>query len=151
MTAGKSREQLSSPRKVFNTARARLDCIGSNSSADAVLAGGLISIVLPSPAETILRRRFPKCRSGRTMRARPPTRKTAMTRTSLFAACVLTLLSGAAAAQSAPTFESLDKNSDGKISLNEASENDALFVAFKGLDKDKDGALSRDEFAAYRK
>src|ERR1043165_2148293 len=28
-----------------------------------------------------------------------------------------------------PTFESLDKNSDGKVSLNEAAENDALFVA----------------------
>jgi EF-hand domain pair len=47
-------------------------------------------------------------------------------------------------------FEALDKNGDGKISLNEAAENDALFVAFKDLDKDKDGMLSREEFAAYK-
>lgn len=50
-----------------------------------------------------------------------------------------------------PSFESLDKNSDGNISLNEAAENDALFVAFKGLDTNKDGVLSREEFAAYQR
>ena len=50
-----------------------------------------------------------------------------------------------------PSFESLDKNSDGKVSLNEAAENDALFVAFKGLDTNKDGVLSREEFAAYQR
>jgi hypothetical protein len=47
-------------------------------------------------------------------------------------------------------FETLDKNGDGKISLNEAAENDDLFVAFKELDKDKDGMLTREEFAAYK-
>lgn len=50
----------------------------------------------------------------------------------------------------APKFESLDKDSDGKVSLNEASEHDALFVAFENLDKNKDGALTKDEFANYR-
>ncbi len=40
-----------------------------------------------------------------------------------------------------PSFEALDKNSDGKVSLNEAADNDALFVAFKGLDTNKDGVL----------
>ena len=50
-----------------------------------------------------------------------------------------------------PTFESLDKNSDGKVSLNEAAENDSLFVAFKSLDTNKDGMLSREEFAAYQR
>ena len=50
-----------------------------------------------------------------------------------------------------PSFESLDKNSDGKVSLNEAADNDALFVAFKGLDSNKDGVLSREEFAAYQR
>jgi Ca2+-binding EF-hand superfamily protein len=48
-----------------------------------------------------------------------------------------------------PSFESLDKNSDGKVSLNEAADNDALFVAFKSLDTNKDGVLTREEFAVY--
>ncbi len=53
-------------------------------------------------------------------------------------------------AQGEAKFETLDKDSDGKVSLNEASEHDALFVAFKNVDKDKDGALTKEEFAAYR-
>ena len=69
-------------------------------------------------------------------------------------AVVLALFAaGALAAEAAgakPTFESLDKNGDGKVSLNEAAENDALFVAFKSLDSNKDGLLSREEFAAYK-
>ena len=56
----------------------------------------------------------------------------------------------AAGGQSELKFESLDKDSNGKISLNEASEHDSLFVAFKNLDKDKDGELTKEEFAAYR-
>jgi hypothetical protein len=47
------------------------------------------------------------------------------------------------------SFESLDKNSDGKLSLDEASANDKLFTLFKGLDGNKDGFLSKAEFAAY--
>lgn len=63
------------------------------------------------------------------------------------------LVGGAALAADAgkPSFEALDKNSDGKVSLNEAADNDALFVAFKGLDTNKDGVLSREEFAAFQK
>ncbi|HEY5758185.1 MAG TPA: EF-hand domain-containing protein [Steroidobacter sp.] len=57
---------------------------------------------------------------------------------------------GALAADAAPSFESLDKNGDGKISLSEASNHDALFVAFKGLDTNKDGELSREEFSKYK-
>jgi Ca2+-binding EF-hand superfamily protein len=37
------------------------------------------------------------------------------------------------------------------VSLNEAADNDALFVAFKSLDSNKDGTLSKEEFAAYQR
>ncbi len=60
------------------------------------------------------------------------------------------LAAGNALAQAKPTFESLDKNGDGKISLNEAAGHDALFVAFKSLDGNKDGELTREEFAKYK-
>lgn len=59
---------------------------------------------------------------------------------------------GAALAQAKPagnSFEELDKNSDGKVSLDEASANDKLFTVFKGLDANHDGVLSRAEYAAY--
>lgn len=55
----------------------------------------------------------------------------------------------AQAGTSAPTFASLDTNHDGKISLNEASAHDQLFVAFKKLDTNRDGELTQAEFAAY--
>lgn len=60
------------------------------------------------------------------------------------------LAAGATLAQGKPSFEQLDKNGDGKISLNEASTDDALFVAFKQLDTNKDGELTREEFARYK-
>jgi Ca2+-binding EF-hand superfamily protein len=61
------------------------------------------------------------------------------------------LVAGIAFAQGAPTFESLDKNADGQISIQEATANDDLFVAFKKLDTNKDGMLSKAEFAAQTK
>jgi len=62
------------------------------------------------------------------------------------------LVGAAVFAQGAqPTFESLDKNSDGQISIQEATSHDDLFVAFKKLDTNKDGLLSKEEFAAYKK
>ena len=82
--------------------------------------------------------------------------RSAMIRAQLYCVAfgVFAAIAGSAAlaaepAGAKPTFESLDKNGDGKVSLNEASENDALFVAFKSLDTNKDGLLSREEFAAY--
>lgn len=59
------------------------------------------------------------------------------------------LFSFAATAAQAPSFESLDKNSDGKVSVHEASENEALFVAFKKLDANKDGELTKEEFSKH--
>ncbi len=50
-----------------------------------------------------------------------------------------------------PSFEALDKDADGKVSVNEAADNDALFVAFKSLDANKDGMLTPQEFAAYQR
>ena len=47
-------------------------------------------------------------------------------------------------------FESLDKDRDGKVSINEATEHDRLFVAFKELDKDKDGILTKQEFEGFQ-
>ena len=49
------------------------------------------------------------------------------------------------------SFDALDKDHDGKVSVSEASGHDALFVAFKSLDKDRDGMLTREEFAAFQK
>jgi hypothetical protein len=60
------------------------------------------------------------------------------------------LAAGSAVAQAKSSFESLDKNGDGKISLTEASSDDALFVAFKSLDANKDGELTREEFAKHK-
>ncbi|MFC4310797.1 EF-hand domain-containing protein [Steroidobacter flavus] len=75
---------------------------------------------------------------------------TRFSRMSALAALGALVATGALAADAKPTFESLDKNGDGKISLSEASNNDALFVAFKSLDTNKDGELTRDEFAKYK-
>ena len=74
------------------------------------------------------------------------------TQVSLLAALTVLAAGAAVAAQPAkPSFVSLDKNSDGKVSLNEAADNDGLFVAFKNLDTNKDGMLSHEEFAAYQR
>lgn len=58
---------------------------------------------------------------------------------------------GLVLAQATPSFESLDTNKDGKVSIQEATAHDDLFVAFKRLDTNKDGELTKEEFAAYSK
>jgi Ca2+-binding EF-hand superfamily protein len=73
------------------------------------------------------------------------------TQVSLIVLAVLVAGATLAAESAKPSFESLDKNADGKVSLNEAADNDGLFVAFKNLDTNKDGVLSREEFAAYQR
>lgn len=78
------------------------------------------------------------------------TRFSRMTLPTLLASLGVLATGGAALAQAKASFESLDKNGDGKISLNEASNDDALFVAFKGLDSNKDGELTREEFAKHK-
>lgn len=70
-----------------------------------------------------------------------------MTR-SVFALTIL--FSFAATAADQASFEALDKNSDGKVSVQEASDNEALFVAFKNLDANKDGELTKEEFAKHK-
>jgi Ca2+-binding EF-hand superfamily protein len=70
-------------------------------------------------------------------------------------ACLGVALSAVSAAQGADPagqaiFDSLDKNKDDRVSINEATEHDALFVAFKNLDKDRDGLLTRSEFAGFK-
>jgi Ca2+-binding EF-hand superfamily protein len=70
--------------------------------------------------------------------------------TAIAGAAVVTAALGQTQTTTTPVFDSLDKNADGKVTLAEASNDDALFVAFKGLDKDKNGELSKDEFAVYQ-
>ena len=78
-----------------------------------------------------------------------------MARSLTAAASVLALVAAGFGAQAyaadEPSFDALDKDHDGKVSVAEAAHHDALFVAFKSLDKDKDGMLTREEFAAYHK
>lgn len=69
---------------------------------------------------------------------------------SIAAVAAFGLISMAAAAEQKADFASLDKNGDGKVSVNEATVNDALFVAFKDLDTNKDGELTKEEFARYK-
>ncbi|MGH8174756.1 MAG: hypothetical protein ACREV5_00670 [Steroidobacter sp.] len=75
-----------------------------------------------------------------------------MNRSSSFVAalCGIGFAASATAADQKVSFESLDKDSNGKVSLNEAAADDPLFVAFKNLDGDKDGELTKEEFAKYR-
>jgi len=56
--------------------------------------------------------------------------------------------SSAALAQSLPTFEEVDANSDGQISQEEAAAIEGLDIAT--ADTDQDGVLSMEEYNAVR-
>lgn len=49
--------------------------------------------------------------------------------------------------QDAPTFETADRDSDGKVDRREAAASKTLVRQFAELDKDRDGALDKGEFA----
>lgn len=52
--------------------------------------------------------------------------------------------------QSTPDFTTLDRNSDGKISKDEAKQDSSLNSQFSTLDADKNGSLSISEYAGYK-
>lgn len=66
----------------------------------------------------------------------------------IFLAMLLTA-AVAASAQTPPSFETLDKNKDGKLSQEEAKANSTVAAAFTLADKSGDNALSKAEFNAY--
>jgi len=49
-------------------------------------------------------------------------------------------------AEDSPTFQSIDQNTDGFISPEEAASNEVLMSQFNVLDSDEDGMLSESEF-----
>lgn len=75
----------------------------------------------------------------------------------LLAASAAVLMVGAAVAgeghdkspMASTSFESLDKNADGRISATEANADKALNAGFSAADTNSDGALSKEEFAKW--
>ena len=75
-------------------------------------------------------------------------------KTRLIVLCSAALLSTAALAaedgksqsNSSDTFASLDADSDGKVSKEEASGHEAIVNSFDRLDRDRDGFVSKKEF-----
>jgi len=56
------------------------------------------------------------------------------------------LLSAGAHASEVPTFEKLDVDQDGQISVTEAAVDEKLAAAFDKIDVNADGAISLEEF-----
>ena len=60
-------------------------------------------------------------------------------------ALILAVFAGASMA-ALPTFDEVDTNGDGKITMKEASSHEGLMTTFDKADVDRDGLLSRAEY-----
>jgi len=60
-------------------------------------------------------------------------------------AMLLAVFAGASMA-ALPTFEEVDTNGDGKITMQEASTHEGLMTTFDQADEDHDGQLSKAEY-----
>ena len=60
-------------------------------------------------------------------------------------ALILAVFAGASMA-ALPTFDEVDTNGDGKISMKEASRHEGLMTTFDKADVDRDGLLSKAEY-----
>jgi Ca2+-binding EF-hand superfamily protein len=60
-------------------------------------------------------------------------------------AALLTVFAGASMA-ALPTFDEVDTNGDGKITMQEASTYEGLMTTFDKADEDRDGLLSKAEY-----
>ncbi len=60
-------------------------------------------------------------------------------------ALILAVFAGASMA-ALPTFDEVDTNGDGKITMKEASSHEGLMTSFDKADVDRDGLLSKAEY-----
>lgn len=60
-------------------------------------------------------------------------------------AALLAVFAGASMA-ALPTFDEVDTNGDGKITMREASIHEGLMVAFDNADENRDGQISKAEY-----
>ena len=60
-------------------------------------------------------------------------------------ALILAVFTGASMA-ALPTFDEVDTNGDGKITMQEASTHEGLMTTFDKADMDRDGLLSKAEY-----
>ena len=62
------------------------------------------------------------------------------------ALAVVLAVFAAASMAALPTFDEVDTNGDGKITMNEASAHQSLITTFDKADLDRDGLLSKAEY-----
>lgn len=71
----------------------------------------------------------------------------------MFAATALvagSVLAGGGETMASKSFESLDKNADGRITASESVVDKGLSAAFATADANSDGAVSKEEFAKWQ-